>query len=65
MKKTKLEKIRYVLDLNEGELSTMGKALHYSLFEVPNYYCCEKCRAIGIKVLKMTFEVFMKNHKHS
>ncbi len=65
MKKTKLEEIRYVLDLSEGELSTLGAALHYCLFENPDFICCESCRAVGIKVFDMTLNVFMKNHKHS
>ena len=65
MKKTEMEKIKYVLYLNEGELSTMGAALHYCLFENPDFICCENCRAVGVKVLEKTFALFMTHHKHS
>lgn len=65
MKKTSLKEIRYVLDLNEGELSTIAAALRYCLLEDPDFKCCDSCQAEGIKVLEMTMDLFMKNHKHS
>ncbi len=65
MKEDKLNKIRYVLDLDEAELSILGSALHYALLEITDFICCENCQKIGIEVLEKIFDSFKKNHKHS
>ena len=65
MKKINLDEIIYPLSLHEDELSILGSALQYCLFETDEYIFCENCRIKGVKVLEMIFEVFRKNHKHS
>lgn len=60
MKKNNLNEINYPLTLREDELSILGSALQYCLFETNEYICCENCRIKGVEVLEMIFELFMK-----
>lgn len=65
MSKDKFNKIRYVLNLDEAELSILGSALHYCIFEITDFICCENCQKIGVDVLEEIFDLFKKNHKHT
>lgn len=65
MSKNKVNKINYVLELDEAQLSILGSALHYCISEIDDFICCENCQKIGIEVLEEIFDLFKRNHKHS